>query len=87
MGEKFKLKRPIQNAAQDGEVNEVTCKDEKDISASDFYDVSFNADGSTQLGSMADTIANLFGLTSNQVALLHIKDYITLSGEVGKYLE
>lgn len=87
MGEKFKLKRPIQNAAQDGEIEEVVCKDEKDISASDFYNVTFNADGSTQLGSMADTIANLFGLTSDQVALLHIKDYIVLSGEVGKYLE
>jgi len=87
MAQKFKLKRPIQNAAENGELEEVICKDEKDISASDFYDVSFNADGSSQLGSMADTIANLFGLTSGQVASLHIKDYITLSGEVGKYLE
>jgi len=87
MSEKFKLKRSIQNAAGTEEINEVSIKDEKDISASDFYDVSFNPDGSSNLGAMADTIANLTGLTNEQVASLHVKDYIKLSAEVGKYIE
>ena len=84
---KFKLKRPIENVTGDSEIKEVTLKDEKNISASDFYDVSFNADGSSSLGSMAETIANLFTLTSSQVASLHPKDYIVLSGEVSYFLE
>ena len=87
LGKKIKLQRPIQNAAETGEINEVEIKDEKDISASDFYDVSFSPDGSSNLGAMADTIANLTGLTSGQVAALHVKDYIKLSAEVGKYID
>lgn len=86
MGKKFDLKRPIRNAADTEDVTEVTVKDEKDISACDFYDVSFSADGSSNLGSMASTIANLTGLTESQVASLHVKDYIVLSGEVGLYI-
>ncbi len=84
---KLTLKRAIRNAADTEDVNEVSIKDEKDISASDFYDVSFNPDGSSNLGAMADTIANLTGLTSWQVASLHVKDYIKLSSEVGKFIE
>ena len=87
MSTKFKLKRHIRNAADTDDVTEVKVKDEKDISASDFYDVSFNPDGSSNLGAMAETIANLTGLTSSQVASLHVKDYIKLSAEVGKYIE
>lgn len=87
MSKKFKLQRPIKNAAETGEINEVSIKDEKDISASDFYDVSFSPDGSSNLGAMAETIANLTGLTSGQVASLHIKDYVKVSAEVGKYIE
>ena len=84
---KFKLKRPIPNAKGDGELTEVAFKDEKDVSASDFYEVSFSADGSSQLGAMAATIANLAGLTDEQVALLHPKDYIAMSAEVSGFLE
>ena len=84
---KIKLKRPIQNAAGDGELKEVTFKDEKDVCASDFYGVKYNADGSSDLGSMAPTVANLSGLTENQVALLDIKDYIVLSGKAASFLE
>jgi len=84
---KFKLKRPIEDASGKGELTEIEIKDEKDISASDFYDVSFNADGSSKLGAMADTIANLCGLTDSQVASLHVKDYVAISAEVGKYIE
>ena len=87
MSKKFKLQRPIQNAAETGEINEVSIKDEKDISASDFYDVSFSPDGSSNLGAMAETIANLTGLTSGQVAALHVKDYVKLSAELGKYID
>lgn len=87
MSEKIKLQRSIPNAAETGDIDEVEIKDEKDISASDFYDVSFNPDGSSNLGAMAETIANLTGLTSGQVAALHVKDYIKLSAEVGKYID
>ncbi len=83
----FKLKRPIPNAKGDGELTKVTFKDEKDVSASDFYEVSFSADGSSQLGSVAGTIANLAGLTDEQVALLHPRDYIAMSAEVSGFLE
>lgn len=84
---KYTLKRPIPNATDDGEITEVNIKDEKDISASDFYGMTFSNDGTSNLGAMADTIANLCGLTSDQVASLHPKDYIYLSGEAGKLFE
>ena len=87
MGKKFTLKREIENAAGTDKVTEVTIKDEKDISACDFYDVSFKADGTSNIGSMATTIANLTGLTTSQVASLHVKDYIVLSAEVGNFIE
>lgn len=83
---KHTLKRPIQNAAGDGEITEVKMKEEKDIDASDFFGMTFSSDGTSNLGAMADTIANLCGLTSDQVASLHPKDYIFLSGEAGKLL-
>ena len=84
---KFKLKRAIRNPADTEDIMEVSIKDEKDISASDFYEVSFSPDGSSHLGATAETVANLTGLTSGQVASLHIKDYIKLSAEVGKFIE
>lgn len=87
MSEKIKLKRPIQNAAGTGEITEVTVKDEREMTASDFYEVSFSPDGSSNLGAMAETIANLTGLTRSQVASLHISDYIKLSTVVGKHIE
>ena len=83
---KFKLKRPIENVTGDGQIKEVTLKDEKNISAADFYDVSFNPDGSSTLGASAGTIANLFGLTDAQVASLHPKDYVTLNIEISSFL-
>jgi len=86
MGKVFKLRRPIANAAGTGTIDEVTMKDEKDINAMDFYDVSFSVGGST-LGAMADTVANLFSLTSTQVATLHPKDFILFSGECSSFLE
>ena len=83
---KIKLQRAIKDPSGENDVNEVTVKDEAKITASDFYDISFNPDGSSTLGSYANTIANLTGLTELQVDSLHPKDYIKLSGEVGKYI-
>lgn len=83
MAKKFKLKRPIQNIAKDAEVTEVTMKEEKDVCASDFYGISPTGN----IGAMADTVANMFGLSSAQVASLHPKDYIMLSGELASFLE
>lgn len=87
MGKIFKLQRPIRNAADTEDIDKITMKDEKDISACDFYGVSFGQDGKTQLGLMAETIANLCGITESQVASLHIKDYLKISGEVSNFLE
>ena len=83
----IKLKRPIKDAAGTGEVSELKIKDESEMSASDFYDVVISSSGEMRLGDMAGTIANLTGITEEQVASLHPSDYIKLSGEVGKYLE
>jgi len=81
-----KLKRPIKDAAGTGELKELKIKDESEMSASDFYDVTFSATGEMRLGDMAGTIANITGITEEQVASLHPSDFIMLSGEVGKYL-
>jgi len=86
MSKKIKLSRSIRNASDSEDIEFVTIKDESEISAFDFFDVTFSADGSTKLGSMAETIANLTGLTYEQVGSLHIKDYTLLSAEVGKYI-
>lgn len=83
MAKKFKLKRPIQNIAKDAEVTEVTMKDDKDICAADFYGISPTGN----IGAMADTVANMFNLTNEQVASLHPSDYIKLSGELAGFLE
>ena len=61
-------------------------KEEKDMTASDFYDVAFSADGTVKLGDMESAICNLYGLTSSQVASMHVKDYLSLSQEVGKHI-
>ena len=84
MGERMRLSRPIEDAAGSGEIIEITIKDEKDVSAIDFYGISFGADGKSELGSLAGTIANLTGLTDNQVALLSVKDYMKLNAKVAK---
>lgn len=87
MGQKFKLKRPIKDASGEKDIDTVEMKDEKDISASDFYSFEIRTDGKTELGGMADPISNLFGLTDEQVASLDIKDFVALSAEVGKFIE
>lgn len=84
---KIKLKRPISNITGDGEINEVTIKDEKDVSASDFYDMEMSADGKTNLGSMSGVVANLLGLTESQVAEMKPSDYIKIMGEISSFLE
>ena len=78
--------RPIKDAAGEKEISEITIKDENEISACDFYNISFDGDGKSSLGSYADAIANLAGLTDLQVASMHPKDYVALSAEVGKYI-
>ena len=87
MAKKFKLKRLIRNAADTEDITEVTVKDEKDVSASDFYDMEVSTDGKMKMGSMSVVIANLTGLTESQVAELHIKDYMILTEEVSSFLE
>jgi len=86
MATKFKLKRPIKDAAGTSDITELKIKDESDMSASDFYDVIISSNGEMRLGDMAGTIANITGITEEQVASLHPSDFIMLSGEVGKYL-
>lgn len=83
---KFKLSRPIKDAIGESEVTEINIKSEDDISACDFYDVSFAADGNIKLGTMSGAIANITGLTDEQVGSMSPKDYIELSGIVGKYI-
>ncbi len=83
---KFKLTRPLENASGDGDISEVTRKEDKDVSASDFYSVTIAQDGTSSLGSMADAISNIYGLTSSQVASLHPKDFILMSGECSTFL-
>lgn len=84
---KFKLTRAIISADGAHDVNEVNIKDSKDVTAYDFFGMKISADGTSGLGAMADPIANLTGLTEEQVASLSPKDFLTLSAEVGKFLE
>lgn len=86
MSKKIKLIRSIRNAADTDDVKEISMKDETEMSASDFYDVVLSSDGKIALGDMESAICNLCGLTSEQVASMSPKDYIMLSGEVGKYI-
>lgn len=85
-GKKIKLIRPIKDAKGENDITEITMKPEDQMSAHDFYDVQFDVNGGTTLGSTAPAIANLCGLTSAQVANLHPKDYLMLSLDVGKYI-
>lgn len=85
-GKKIKLIRPILHVDGKTELKEVTVKSEDEMSASDFYDVQFSADGTVKLGDMSSAVANLCGLTSAQVRSMHPTDYFSLSGEVGKYI-
>lgn len=84
---KIKLIRPIKDAAGVNDITEITIKDEDKISASDFYDVEMptNENASIPLKAFEPVICNLCGLTSAQVAQMHVKDYMGLTGEVGKY--
>ena len=83
----FELTRAIKDPAGENEITTVKLKEEADVNAADFYGVSFGADGNITLGGMADAVANITSLTSSQVASMHPKDYIELSGEVGKYIQ
>ena len=83
----IKLKRPIRNAADTDDIKSVKIKDEKDMSAFDFYAMPVMTDGKMLVGDAAETIANLFSLTSEQVASLHPRDYFVLMGEVSSFLE
>ena len=84
---KIKLTRPIRNAADTDDINEITIKDENDVSASDFYNLEISTDGKMNLGSMAGVVADLTGLTDEQVASLKPKDYMLIMGEVTSFLE
>ena len=84
---KFKLTRPIRNVADTDDITELTIKSSDEVSASDFYSMSVGDGEEINLGSMSGAIESIAGLTSSQVASLHIKDYIALSAIVGKYME
>lgn len=84
---KIKLSRPIRNAADTENIEEITIKDEKDVSASDFYNLEISTDGKMNLGTMAGVVADLTGLTDEQVASLKPKDYMAIMGEVTSFLE
>ena len=83
---KIVLTRSIKNAAGTEDILEINMKEESEMNAYDFYDVEFGADGKVALGAMAPAIANLCNLTSEQVSNLHIKDFMSLSADVGKYI-
>ena len=87
MGKSFKLKRAIRNAAGTEDIKSVKIKDEKDMTAFDFYSMPVSADGTMLVGDTSETIANLFTLTSEQVASLHPKDYFVFMGECGSFLQ
>ncbi len=84
--EKFKLKRPIKDAMGKNDISEVSIKSEDELTAYDFYNVSFGSNGDVKIGAMAEAIANVCSLTSEQVALMHPRDYLGLSEIVGKYI-
>lgn len=83
---KIILIRTIRNAADTEDVKEINMKEEAEMTASDFYDVSMSTNDKVEIGSFEPAICNLCGLTSSQVASMHPKDYMMLSAEVGKYL-
>ena len=80
----YKLSRPI----QDGEdsITELKVKESHEINAFDIYGISISADGSNDFKSFIEPIANISGLTTAQVGVLAPKDFIYLSGVVGKSL-
>ena len=84
---KIKLSRPIRNAADTSDIDEITIKDENEVSASDFYSLEISTDGKMNLGTMAGVVADLTGLTDEQVASLKPKDYMAIMGEVTSFLE
>jgi hypothetical protein len=80
----YKLNRPI----QDGEdsITELKVKELHEINAFDIYGVSISAGGSIDFKSFIEPIANISGLTTAQAGVLSPKDFIYLSGVVGKSL-
>jgi len=78
----YKLNRPIKDVSGENDIDEITVKEEDDLNASDFYAVVANPSGEN----LAETVANMCGLTSMQVASMSPKDYVHLSNEVGKYV-
>ena len=83
---KFKLAKPIRNAADNADISELDIKEEDDFTASDFYDVEIPTDGKVTMGMFAPGSANRTGLTESQVASLNLKDYAKLSEIVGKHI-
>ena len=77
-GGKFKLKKPILSADGASELKELNVQNTRD--ASFFYSMPLNAN---DFGSYKDVIANLTGLTSEQVGSLDIDDYSSLVIFVG----
>jgi len=84
---KIKLIRPIKDVTGENELNEVSIKEENEITAYDLYDVEFDSGGKIKFGTMAPAIANMCNLTEGQVATMSPKDFAKLSAEVGKYIE
>jgi len=87
MSKKIKLSRSIRNVADTEDIKEISIKDDKDVSACDFYEMEVSTDGKMNIGSMAGVIANLTGLTDEQVASLKPKDYMEVMGEASSFLE
>jgi len=85
----FKLKRSIFDT-QENEIKVLKIKDEDEVSAVDFFDMTVDVDElgnvKNSMGSMVEPIANICGITTSQVKSLHPSDYIKLSAVVGKYL-
>ncbi len=83
---KIKLIRSIKDVTGKEDIKEISMKEEAEMCASDFYDVVMSSDGSMLVKDFEPAICNLCGLTSSQVAQMHIKDYMMLAGGVGKYI-
>lgn len=81
----YKLARPIKDG--ENEITTIKVKEEHEINAIDIYGISVKADGTNDLGSFAEPIASIAGLTSAQVGALSPKDFMNLTGIVGKCME
>lgn len=79
---KFKLKRPIKSVDGKKEIQEITAKDENDLSADDLLEVIALPTGRN----LKDAICNITALTEDQIGSLHPSDYNKLATYVGKFL-